>query len=141
MVLGLITLGGMQTENAKELARDFTYIDDVVAGVLAAVDTAGSSTRSHALYRCSTQPPDLITPQPCVPCRGVDMLQMLADKKRKCKGIEIHALCKPDDGVWKHATSLRGDVSPFVCAVGCPETAWEILHAIGRNNQGLLCFA
>ena len=63
----------MQTEDAKELARDFTFIDDVVAGVLGAVDTAGSSTRGHALYRCSSSLPDPIIPQPCVPCQNVDM--------------------------------------------------------------------
>eukprot|EP00887_Chlorella_sp_A99_P000770 scaffold5.g770.t1 len=49
-----------QGPNATELSRDFTYIDDIVAGVVAAVDTSPPSVKGQAAYRIfnlgNTQP-------------------------------------------------------------------------------------
>ncbi|RDX71839.1 UDP-glucuronate 4-epimerase 6, partial [Mucuna pruriens] len=44
-----------QTHEAKEVARDFTYIDDIVKGCLGALDTAESSTGSGGKKRGPAQ--------------------------------------------------------------------------------------
>lgn len=44
-----------QTQDAKEVARDFTYIDDVVKGCLGALDTAEKSTGSGGKKRGPAQ--------------------------------------------------------------------------------------
>ncbi len=41
----------LQAADGTELARDFTFISDAVEAVVAAMDTAGLSVRSQALYR------------------------------------------------------------------------------------------
>lgn len=43
------------TQDDKEVARDFTYIDDVVKGCLGAIDTAEKSTGSGGVKRKSAQ--------------------------------------------------------------------------------------
>merc|ERR1719353_1602217 len=40
-----------QGPNGEELARDFAYIDDIVAGVVGALDTAPPSGKGEAAYR------------------------------------------------------------------------------------------
>ena len=40
-----------QGPNGEELARDFTYIDDIVAGVVGSLDTAPPSGKGEAAYR------------------------------------------------------------------------------------------
>lgn len=48
-----------QGPNGTELARDFTFVDDIVAGVCGALDTAAPSNDPHvshqtlALVRCA----------------------------------------------------------------------------------------
>ncbi|KAK9841347.1 hypothetical protein WJX74_004335 [Apatococcus lobatus] len=64
-------------EDATELARDFTFIDDVVAGVLSAVDTAGSSTRGHALYRLF----NIGSPEPQRISKMLDLLERFLERK------------------------------------------------------------
>jgi UDP-glucuronate 4-epimerase len=44
-----------QTQEEKEVARDFTYIDDVVKGCLGALDIARKSTGSGGKKRVPTQ--------------------------------------------------------------------------------------
>ena len=77
--------------NAGEVWRDFTYIDDIVAGVLAAVDhppaddgkaKAGGSTKPHALYNIGNHVceklPDVIAvlEKACGKTAKLDMLPM-----------------------------------------------------------------
>jgi hypothetical protein len=40
-----------QGPNRSELSRDFTYVDDVVCGVVGAVDTSPASMKGEAQYR------------------------------------------------------------------------------------------
>lgn len=41
----------LQGPNGSELSRDFTYVDDIVKGVVAAVETATGSVKGDAQYR------------------------------------------------------------------------------------------
>ena len=41
----------MQGPNQSELSRDFTFIDDVVRGVVGAVDSSPASIKGEAQYR------------------------------------------------------------------------------------------
>ncbi|KAE8124753.1 hypothetical protein FH972_019610 [Carpinus fangiana] len=49
------TIDAYQTQEEKEVARDFTYIDDVMKGCLGALDTARKSTSSSGKKRGPAQ--------------------------------------------------------------------------------------
>lgn len=53
-------LGGqpIQVFNHGEMWRDFTYIDDIVSGVIAALDRPATGTPPHALYNLGNHKPE-----------------------------------------------------------------------------------
>ncbi|KAK9859330.1 hypothetical protein WJX84_007341 [Apatococcus fuscideae] len=64
-------------EDGTELARDFTFGADVVAGIVAAIDTAGSSIRDHALYRIF----NIGSPQAHTISSMLDLLERFLERK------------------------------------------------------------
>lgn len=80
-----------QTQDEKEVARDFTYIDDVVKGCLGALDTAEKSTGSGGKKRGPAQLRvyNLGNTSPVPVGRLVSILESLLNKKAKKHVIKM----------------------------------------------------
>ena len=112
--------------NSGEVWRDFTYIDDIVSGVLAAVDhapaddglvKAGGSTKPHAIYNIGNHACEKLTDvidlleEACGRKAELDMLPMQAgDVPRTFADIDA---IRSDLG-YKPTTSVKVGVPNFV---------------------------
>lgn len=80
-----------KTQDGKEVARDFTYIDDVVKGCLGALDTAEKSTGSGGKKRSAAQLRvyNLGNTSPVTVARLVAILEGLLNVKAKKRVVKM----------------------------------------------------
>jgi UDP-glucuronate 4-epimerase len=122
--------------NNGEMKRDFTYIDDIVAGVIACIDNpppddgkpkAGGSVSPHRIYNIGNNRPERLM-------RLVEVLEEACGRKAEKRFLpmqagDVHETCADIDAIrdelgYQPATSIEVGVPRFVawyrdyCAIG-----------------------
>lgn len=82
----------IRLNNGGRMKRDFTYIDDIVAGVLAALDRPPEGTRPHFIYNLGNDRAEELT-------RFVEIIESATGKR----AIIEHAPLPPGDVIATHA--------------------------------------
>jgi len=123
--------------NGGRMRRDFTYIDDIVAGILAALDNppaddgaekAGGSRSPHRLYNIGNNRAE-----------ELETLIALIEEGCGCKAIRIDKPMQPGDvpATYADLTAIRGDLGfepTTPLAVGIP--LWVEWYKAYRVMQG-----
>jgi hypothetical protein len=118
--------GVCQGPNESELKRDFTYIDDIVAGVIGSTDTAPPSTKATKAFRVF----NLGNTNPTSVSAFVDILEKLASL------LPLLNLCLSDSAFFPFPPA-GSPICPFVLLLRLPNlpsslllcpTLWILYH-------------